>query len=204
MKYIRIFARRYIRLVAAGLDKASNGKIKAEQVTLFSLAGHFPAAWLIISGELFLAGFVLIFFGLMDVLDGELARFQKKASTRGMVLDASTDRIKLTIIFSAAAYYITTTNAEYVWLVPLALGSVLSIAYLKSKAEVAVALDNPKIDHHKLNRMFHEGLVDFDVINIVFIAGLLTNLLLPAIALLAVMASISLIERHYSIIRSLK
>lgn len=204
MNFIRLFARRYIRLAATSLDKASNGRIKAEQVTLFSLAGHFPAAGFIIAGELFWAGIVLIFFGLMDVLDGELARYQKKASVRGMVLDASTDRIKLTIIFTAAAYYIMTTGSGYVWLVTLALGSVLSIAYLKSKAEVAVALKNPAIDHHKLNRMFHEGLVDFDIINIIFITGLLTNLLVPAIALLAVMAIISLIERHINIIRSLK
>ncbi|MBW3568607.1 CDP-alcohol phosphatidyltransferase family protein [Candidatus Parcubacteria bacterium] len=196
--------RSYARTIVIFLDKAAGGRINAEHITLLSMAGHVPVVVLIIYGELFWAGWTLLFFGALDVFDGELARHQKKASPRGMVLDASTDRVKLTLLFTAAAYYILTTdNYSWVWLAPLALGAVSSITYLKAKAEVAVALKNPSIGHHKLNRMFHEGLVDFDVINIIFIAGLLTGQILWAIALIAGLAVFSLAERYINIMKKI-
>lgn len=203
MDLIRDFFRKHIKRLAITLDKISSSRLSAGHITVTSLAGHIPIAWLIIVDQLFWAAIALFIFGMLDVLDGELARYQKKASVQGMVLDATTDRLKETLLFSAAAYWIgTTDNSNWTWLVVLALGTSLSSNFLKAKAEAAVALKNPKIDHHRLNRMFSEGLVEFDARMIIFGAGLLFNQLFFAIIVLAAVSSYSAIER-FSIIRRL-
>lgn len=192
----RKITRSQIARLAKLIDKYSNGRITPDQVTWISVAAHLPIAILIAYGYVELAAALLILFGLFDVLDGELARFKKVASPRGMVLDASTDRIKETLIFSAIAYNISQTSYySWAWVPMLALGAILTVTYIKAKGEVAYAINNKSTDHHKVNRHFSEGLVSFESRTLIIIIGLFIDQLLLAIALVAILGVISTFER---------
>jgi len=151
-------------------------------ITWAGLLLHIPIALLIAYGFLWQGAILLVIFGLFDTLDGELARLTNRASPAGMVLDASTDRIKETFIHGAIAYYlIQSAHPEYAVFAVLALGFSLSVTYLKAKAEVAYAAIHPgKVDFQKLNRMFSDGIFPFEVRMALIVVGLLSGYIVIA------------------------
>jgi phosphatidylglycerophosphate synthase len=82
---IRNNVRKFMRSIARFLNTISGGKITPNMVTITSLVAHLPIAYFIATGSHFLAAGLLVVFGLMDALDGELARLQKKDSPAGML-----------------------------------------------------------------------------------------------------------------------
>ncbi|HEX5797075.1 MAG TPA: CDP-alcohol phosphatidyltransferase family protein [Candidatus Saccharimonadales bacterium] len=193
---LRKFVRTKIAVVAKLLDKVSGGRVSPDTITWTGVAAYLPIAVLIGYGKLDLAAVLLIFFGLFDVLDGELARYKKTASPRGMMIDASTDRVKEVLIYSGVVYYLS-QGAYYAWtFIPLiACGATISVSYIKAKGEVAYAIKHRPDDHHKLNRLYHEGLVPFETRIAIIIFGLLIDQVLLASGVVAVFAVISIFER---------
>ena len=104
---MRDYVRRIMHVVAVMLNKLSGGKLSPNTVTIIGLLAHIWVALLIASRHNLKAALFLVIFGLFDTLDGELARLQKRASSTGMLLDASTDRMKEVMLYSGAAYAIT-------------------------------------------------------------------------------------------------
>lgn len=201
---IRIAIRHGIRAVAVWLDRVTRGALTPDSVTLIGVLMHVPIAVLIGEGYLVVAALMLVFFGLFDVLDGELARLQKRASPKGMVLDATTDRIKEVLIFAGVAYYISNSpQAEWAFVAVLAAGLSISVSYAKAKGEAALAVLRHTTDHHKLNRHFKEGLVPFEIRMTIVIIGLLFGQLLWATVLIAVLASITIVGRLQNIAKEL-
>lgn len=193
---LRGFTRFRMAKLARWLDKRSGGIISPNSITWTGVAAHLPIALFIAFGQLTLGGILMIIFGLFDVLDGEMARYKKIASPRGMLLDASTDRVKEVLVYSGIAYYLTQT-AYFSWaFMPLlACGATITVSYIKAKGEVAHAIKHKSDDHHKLNRMYGEGLVSFEVRTSIIIAGLITHHILFACILVAVLGTISIFER---------
>src|SRR5688572_7719398 len=99
-----------LRHVARWIDRVSGGRVSPSAVTIFGVLMHLPIAIMIARGRFLVAAILLFIFGLFDTLDGELARLQKKASPRGMLLDATTDRMKEVMLYSGAAYFFTTSG----------------------------------------------------------------------------------------------
>jgi phosphatidylglycerophosphate synthase len=205
LSVIRNSVRQAAGKVAHVLDKASKGRITPDMVTLFGLAMHVPTAVLIATDHpLWAAGFLIV-FGLFDTLDGGLARLQDKASVRGMLLDASTDRFKEVMLYTGVAYWAVYHGGEpalAVWAVA-ACGASVCVSYVKAKGEAAVATGSKKIPHATLNRMFADGLLTFEIRMAVLVAGLLFNQLLPAVAAIAVLAGFTAGQRLVRISRQL-
>lgn len=196
LENIRRIVRFGVARLARTLDRLSKGRLTPDFITWTGVIAHLPIAAGIAYGKLEIAGLLLIFFGLFDVLDGELARYQKTASPRGMMVDASTDRIKEVAIYSGVAYYLSqTAYFSWAWIPVLALGTTLTVTYVKAKGEVAYAIKNKPDDHHKLNRMYDEGLVPFEVRIGIIIIGLLAGQVLIASGLVAILGTISIFER---------
>lgn len=193
---LREFVRTQIRWFAIRLNALARGKLTPNMVTSASWILHLPIAFLIAVGKFELAALLLVVFGLFDVLDGELARLQKTASEQGMLYDASTDRIKEVILYSGVAYWMAEAGHEkWAFMAVIACGASITVSYVKAKGEVAVAVKNRTIGHHELNRLFKEGVVSFEARIIILIIGLLSNQLLTATALVAVLASFTVFER---------
>lgn len=209
---VRNLVRRYMRLIATGLNLMSGGRLHPSVVTIIGLLAHVPIAWLISTTHYsMLAAILLIVFGLFDTLDGELARLQKRASNAGMLLDATTDRMKEVILYMGVvvALYryaeVSDSSLEYALLaVVAACGGSLLVSYVKAKGETAVK--DLGLTANQINRLFQDGLVRFEIRMFLLVLGLAANrpgALLTAVALIAIGSWITAVERMVKISRRL-
>lgn len=191
---IRNTVKAFMKRVAKDLDKLSGSKITPNMITITGLIAHIPIAWLIATNQYVLGAVLLVVFGLFDTLDGSLARIQKTDSSKGMLLDASTDRFKEVLLYMGVAYsFIGTEYAYYaVWAVA-ACGASLSVSYVKAKGETAVA--KIKLSTTEVNRLFQDGLLRFEVRMFLLVIGLLFNILPIVIVIIGVLSAGTAISR---------
>ncbi len=198
----RNLVRKLMHVIAVALNKLSAGKLTPNTVTIVGLLAHLPIAYLIATRHNLKAAALLVIFGLFDTLDGELARLQKRDSPAGMLLDASTDRMKEVLLYTGAAYAISLTDKPQMaaWAV-VACGASLTVSYVKAKGETAVAKSN--ITTTEVNKLFADGLMRFEVRMVALIVGLLTNRLLEAVIIIGVLSSITATNRLIKISRKI-
>jgi CDP-diacylglycerol--glycerol-3-phosphate 3-phosphatidyltransferase len=201
---IRSGARAQARVVAGVLNRLTGGKLTPAMVTIFGLLMHIPIAYLITIESNYWAAGLLVVFGLFDILDGALASVQGTTSVRGMLLDASTDRMKEVFLFSAIAYVLALGDhpATAAWAVA-ACGASLCVSYVKAKGEAAVASGEKPIPHTVLNRMFADGLLTFEIRMALLVVGLVIGQVLAVTIIIACLASYTAIQRLVRISRQL-
>lgn len=199
---LRNITRKLMHLVAVVLNRLTHGKLSPNTVTIVGLLAHLPIAYLIATSQNMIAALLLVVFGLFDTLDGELARLQKRDSPAGMLLDASTDRMKEVMLYSGAAYAISVgdTPQMAIWAV-IACGASLSVSYVKAKGETAIAKSH--LTTSEINLLFADGLMRFEVRMTALLIGLLTNQLVWAVIIISVLASITAVNRLSKISRKL-
>jgi phosphatidylglycerophosphate synthase len=185
-----------MRYIARVLNKLTGGKISPDGVTIFGTLMHFPIAYLIGTGHFVWAAILLVIFGLFDTLDGELARIQNRASVRGMLLDASTDRIKEAILYTGVGYILATGPhpGMAAW-AAAAAGLSVCVSFVKAKGEAAVASSKKEIPHHVLNHMFADGILTFEMRMFVLIVGLLAGFVDIATVVVAIGAGFTVLQR---------
>jgi len=193
-----------MRRIAHILDRTTGGKISPNAVTIFGFVMHVPIAILVATRHNLWAAILLVIFGLFDTLDGELARLQKRDSVRGMLLDASTDRLKEVLLYSGAGYALAlgAHPATAAW-AAAACGASLSVSYVKAKGEAAVAASRTELSHSQLNHLFGGGLLSFEVRMALLVVGLLLNQLAIAVIIIAVLAGFTALQRLARISRQL-
>lgn len=199
---IRAFVRSILASVARGLNRISSGRITPNSVTYTSLIGHILIAYLIATGSFVWAAGLLIVFGLMDTLDGELARLQNKASNRGMFLDSVTDRVKEVFIYIGIGWYFVSQLDPYyaVWAIA-ACGIAVIVSYLNAWGEVVTA-DLPKEKHVK-NKAFRTGFMTYDVRIFFLVVGLFTGYIDIAVIAVAVLSSVTALQRFNNVYQRL-
>ncbi len=203
---IKQFFRKIVSKFARFLNNKFGEKVTPNLITYIGLVMHIPIAYFIASGSLIVASIFLIVFGLFDTLDGELARLQKKDSVPGMFLDASTDRFKEVILYAGIIYYAGANHysAIYLVFVLVALGSSLSVSYVKAKGEAAISTLQKKFSHQELNRFFSSGMLSYEVRMTLLVIGLLFNIIMPVVILIAVFSSYTVLTRLNDIMDYLK
>lgn len=193
---LKSFVRSGMRRVAVGLNAVSGGKISPNAVTIFGFIMHIPIAVLIAIGRPHWAALFLVIFGLFDTLDGELSRLQGSSSAGGMLLDASTDRMKEVLIYVGIGYFFAAgAHPLYSAWATAALGASVCVSYVKAKGEAAIASASKRIPHDELNRMFKDGLLTFEVRMALLVVGLLFGYLVWIVAAVAVLASFTALQR---------
>ncbi|MBA7706466.1 hypothetical protein ES703_115320 [subsurface metagenome] len=75
-------------------------------ITWFGFLLAVGAAALIIAGHLFAAGFVVLFAGFFDMLDGALARHTNRTTCFGAVLDSTLDRLSEAVLLIGILLYV--------------------------------------------------------------------------------------------------
>jgi CDP-diacylglycerol--glycerol-3-phosphate 3-phosphatidyltransferase len=190
----RSIVRGWMNLLAKILNTLSGGRLSPNAVTVVALLMHLPIAYLIATDHYWWAAVLLLVFGLFDALDGALARLQKKAGNAGMLLDATTDRMKETLLYCGVAYsLIGSSNPKLaVWAVA-ACGASLCVSYVKAKGETAVS--DSKLTPNEINRLFQDGLLRFEIRMTILILGLVFNLLAPAVIAIAIFSTYTAIDR---------
>lgn len=164
---------------------------------------HLPIAYLIALQQYYWAAGLLVVFGLFDSLDGALARVQHKANPAGMLLDASTDRMKEVMLYSGAAYSMVAVGRPFMttWAV-IACGASLCVSYIKAKGETAVA--GGKLTANEVNRLFQDGFARFEIRMFILIVGLLSGRVILAVIIIALISTYTAFERLIKISRKLR
>lgn len=105
-------------------------------LTLSSLIPMVLAAWNLGHGRMGTAGLWIVAGGVLDLIDGAVARATGKTSDFGGVLDSVVDRASDTLVYVGAAYWFHTLGASiHVTLTAVALGGALGVSYARARAE---------------------------------------------------------------------
>lgn len=194
--------RTVMRHVAKALNKATRGQVHPNTVTLIGLAMHVPVALAIAANMNILAAVLLVIFGLFDTLDGELARMQHRTSKSGMLLDSTTDRMKEVILYMGAGTSFVIAGQPWfcVWAIAACGGSLL-VSYVNAWGEAILA--HSGLSKHTVNQVFRGGLMRFEVRMLFLVVGLLANQLAITVAIIAVLAWFTAIQRLVAINKGL-
>ena len=111
-------------------------KVTPNQISAAGSVSNVVAAWYVISGDFVLAGTIYLAAGVLDLLDGALARLAGQTTTFGALLDSTLDRFSEGIVFAAIAYHFAALGASTdASSVVLALMGSFLISYIRARAE---------------------------------------------------------------------
>ena len=111
----------------------------ADFLTLAGLGLALGSGYLIFQGIFFTAGWVLLISGLLDMLDGAVARESGTQNKFGGILDSSLDRYGDGFVFGGALFfYANLVRPQYMWLSLSALLGSFAISYVRARAECEI------------------------------------------------------------------
>lgn len=202
------YIRAAMRHVARAINYLSKGRVGPNDITIAGLFMHIPIAVLIAFGDLYWAAALLVVFGLFDTLDGELARLQNRVSDIGGFLDTVSDRVKELLLYAGIMYLFAQQSepAVVMLMTMLACGASLITPFVKAKGEAIIATYGHELSYDKLNRMFGGGILPYEVRILSIIVGLLLGMqFLPwVVTIIAVLATLTMVERLLAIVRSIQ
>ena len=174
-----------LRPVGANLRRVG---VKADHLTAFGVLMSGAAAVAIANGALRGGLLLLALTAIPDVLDGAVAKASGTASSRGAFFDSTMDRVADAVLLGGVAWYLQTTEAGHVSLLPMAvLGASLLISYERAKAE-ALGFDARGGLMERAERLVLLGL-----------ALLFDSLLIPALWLMLVLTLITAVQRFVKV-----
>jgi len=96
------------------------------------------AAGLILAGQPFAAGFVVLAAGFFDLLDGSLARTTNRVTRFGGILDSTLDRLsEAALMLALLVVFAGNGSVPGVWVTGITLISSMMVSYIRSRAETA-------------------------------------------------------------------
>ena len=125
----RVFTDPIVRFIAkAGLTPNS--------LTIIGFLLNAVAAWVLATGHLFLAGFLVLFSGWFDLLDGALARAQGKTTRFGALLDSTLDRYSEAILLlGLMIFYVKQNTPPEILLIYAAMVGSVMVSYIRTRTE---------------------------------------------------------------------
>jgi CDP-diacylglycerol--glycerol-3-phosphate 3-phosphatidyltransferase len=164
-------------------------------LTCLGLLLSVVTAVVIAQGSLFVGGLLVLFAGIFDMFDGAMAHIRNAATTFGAFLDSTLDRYSESIILSGLLFYalqrpglqdpLWPAPHEQAWMIAfiyVAVVGSLMVSYTKARAE-------------GLGIECKAGLLARPERVIILAIGLLSNTSIWAVALLAVFANLTAVER---------
>jgi CDP-diacylglycerol---glycerol-3-phosphate 3-phosphatidyltransferase len=110
--------------------------LSADHLTGAGLAVAAAAALVIGSGSLDAGLALLIVCGLLDLIDGTVAKVSGTAGPRGAFFDSVADRATDALLLGGVAWYLSGVHGGRIALLPMAvLGATMLISYERAKAE---------------------------------------------------------------------
>jgi CDP-diacylglycerol---glycerol-3-phosphate 3-phosphatidyltransferase len=180
----RVFFRGMFLPIALFLNRLG---VHPNVITLSGLIGHIIAAVLVVQGQMFWAGVLLLVMAPFDFLDGMMARESGEASVFGAFLDSVTDRYsELVIMGGFLFYYLYQNNLTACVLVYLAAAGSLLVSYIRGRAE-ALGFECKVGILSRMERYF------------VLIPGLILNIPIIALWIIAILANFTALQRIYHV-----
>ena len=155
----------------------------ANQVSVAGFVLNVGAAALVVAGHLVPAGALYLFAGMLDLLDGVLARTGGKPTRFGAFLDSTLDRASEGVVFTAIGYrFAAEGSAVDAGIVVLALLGSFLVSYVRARAE-------------GLGVQCRVGIATRAERVVLVALGLLSGLLPEAIRLVAILTTITVVQR---------
>ena len=113
-------------------------KFTPSVATALGLGIALIAAYFVYQGEFFIAGFLVLFSSVFDLLDGGIARATGRVSKRGAMMDSVFDRVsELAVLVGLAMYYTSGPDADQlgVLLAIIAMSGSFMISHVRARAE---------------------------------------------------------------------
>ena len=130
---LRATVSRGLTPIGRGLERAGVGP---DGLTALGLALSVVTALLIASGHLVWGVVALTASGLVDLLDGSVARTSGRASPRGAFFDSVADRFTDALLLGGVAWYLASTQPGRIAVLPFAvLALSMLISYERAKAD---------------------------------------------------------------------
>lgn len=160
---------------------------KPNTITLVGLVGNIVGAVLIARGEIVWGGLLVVLMGPIDALDGTMARLRGKPTDFGAFIDSVSDRYSELVIYGGLIIHFTRVNSALgIFLTfAAAAGSVL-VSYSKARAET-LGFD-AKI-----------GILTRVERYLVLAPGLLFNIPLVALWIIAILANVTAVQRIWCV-----
>jgi CDP-diacylglycerol--glycerol-3-phosphate 3-phosphatidyltransferase len=156
--------------------------VTANVLTVVGLACSGLTAWLIAVGQLRWAVLGLVASGLIDLLDGSVARTSGEASPRGAFFDSVTDRVSDAVVLGGCAWYLASQGPHLPVLAFAAAALSMLISYERARAE-------------GLGYTAKGGLMERAERMVVLGIGLMFNVLVPVLWIMVVLMSFTAIQR---------
>jgi CDP-diacylglycerol---glycerol-3-phosphate 3-phosphatidyltransferase len=163
------------------------------------------AAYLLARGHLSLGGWTYLFAASLDLVDGRVARAQGTATAAGAFLDSTLDRVAELLVFAGLATHFRATATLYAALA--AAGCSVLVSYARARGEALGIRDEAKVGGmQRAERVVLTGLPCalapcFDA---AFRPGAGAQAVGSALALLAVVTTLTAVRRSYAIWRALR
>lgn len=162
-------------------------RVRPWQLTIAALALNVLTGALIISGDWFAAGWVLLAAGLCDVFDGSVARHRGQQKRSGAFMDSVLDRVADAILFSCLFWALAVDGRELdAALALFTLVVSLSVSHIRAEAEAVGVM---------LTEGFFQRLERFLALMIgLLVPGAMT----PILVILAVLGAVTALQRSWS------
>jgi CDP-diacylglycerol--glycerol-3-phosphate 3-phosphatidyltransferase len=189
----RALGRYFAEPVVTVLEKTH---ISPNAVTCIGLLITIVAAVLVALSHPFASGWVVLFGGLFDMLDGALARRTNHVTKFGGVLDSTLDRIsEAAVLIGIAVFYANHHSTWGVAVTGLAMISSQLVSYIRAKAEAL-----------KINGEI--GIFTRPERVVILALGLLlarfNNILLIALSIIAVLSFVTAGQRLFFVWKKIK
>ncbi len=176
--------------------------VTPNMLTVIGLLLSILTAIVIAQGFLFVGGLLVLFAGIFDMFDGAMARVRNAATTFGAFLDSTLDRYSEGIILFGLLFYALQHPGlqDPLWPVPHEQTWMIAFTYIAMVGSVMVSYTKARAEG--LGLECKTGLLARPERVIILAIGLLTNTGIWALALLAVFANVTAVERILSIWRT--
>ena len=196
------FLKHYYRLLEAFIRPLAQAGVSPNFISFLSLLIAVVAAYCYSQGAIFAGGIFLLLTGLLDTMDGTIARLSGKSSRFGALLDSTLDRYAEFFVFFGLLILFRQDWVFYAILLAI-MGSVM-VSYVKARSQ-------------SLGKTRSVGLMQRPERLILLIAGSLLNTpvrnafpefgngtLIAVIVLLAVLSNLTALRRLYQGKKDLK
>jgi CDP-diacylglycerol--glycerol-3-phosphate 3-phosphatidyltransferase len=128
------FLTRYILWLIRPIERALlAAKVSPNTLTCASLAGCGVAGVLIATNHLASATWAYALAGILDILDGRLARATGRSTVAGALFDSVADRWGEIFVFTGCAWYLH--DSPWLFSVMAALGGSMMVSYTRARGE---------------------------------------------------------------------
>ena len=158
-------------------------KINPNVLTFLGLLINIGAAAFLAFGRFRTAGFVIIFAGLFDMVDGRVARETNQVTRFGGFFDSVLDRYSdLALLVGLLVYYGTINRPSYVVLTAIVMTASVMISYTRTRAENIIP--TCKV-----------GFLERPERIVLFIIGALFDRMAPVLWVIAILGNLTVIHR---------